>query len=82
MQHLVARGGQRPGQTAPVAARALDAYHRAGGVALGQPADQPPITGGSVGEHQNAAFAAALINQRGGVGVLVHVNADEHPLTS
>ena len=74
----MAGGRQRAGQTAAVAARALDADHRLGGVALGQPADQSLIARRAVGERQNAEFAAALVQQRGGVGVLVHVDADEH----
>jgi hypothetical protein len=45
---------------------------------IGQPADQPPIALRAVGEHERAVLAAALIDHRGGVQVLVDVDADEH----
>ena len=78
VEHLMPGGRQRPGQTAAVAARTLDTDHRRGGIAFGQPADQPPIARRTVGEGENAQLAAALVKQRRGVGVLVHVDADKH----
>ena len=78
VQHLMPGRRQRGDQRTAIAARALHADHRLAGGVIGQPAEQMPIALGTVGEQQRAAFAAALIDQRGGVGVFVDIDADEH----
>jgi len=78
VQHFVPRGRECGHERAAVAARAFDADDGIGRVVLGEPAQDPPVAVWGVGEQQRAVLAAALIDQRRGVRVLVDVDADEH----
>ena len=78
MEYLVARRGQCTDESATIAARALDTDHRLIGAVPAEPVQQLPIAVGTVGDDQRRDLTAAVIDQRGGVGVLVDVDADEH----
>lgn len=77
LQHLKSGAGKSSDEAASIAAGALDADHRACGVMLDQPVDQPSIALGTVGERERRDLAAAIVDQRGGMGVLVNVDADD-----
>jgi hypothetical protein len=77
LKHLKAGAGQRDDQAAPVAAWALDADHRVRGLPVDQPVDQLPVALRGVGDAQRIDQAAAFIDQRDGVSVLVNVDTDD-----
>jgi hypothetical protein len=43
-----------------------------------KPDAQPPHAPGAVGEAERAELAAPLVEQRGRVGALVHIDPDDH----
>jgi hypothetical protein len=79
VQHLQPGGGQRPDELAAIAARRLDTDDRFCGVVLAEPPQQAAIALRTIGDGQRAEFAAALVDQPSGVGVLVNIDPDEHP---
>jgi hypothetical protein len=77
LQHLKPSAGESCNQAASVAARALDADHGVCGVLLEQPVDQSPIALRGVWGDQRRDLSAAVIDECGGVVVLVNVDADD-----
>ena len=77
LHDLKACAGQRGDQAASVAARAFNADHRGGSVPIDQPIDQLPKALRAVGDGQSANESAAVIDQRGGMGLLVNVDPDD-----
>jgi hypothetical protein len=77
LRHLKPGAGQSSNQAASIAAGALHADHRAGGGMLDQPADQLPIARRAVRDREGSDLAAAVIDQRGGMSLLVNVDADD-----
>ncbi len=78
MQNLEPGRSERPDELAAIAARRLDPHHRLLGIELAQPAQQTAIALRAVGHGQRAELAAACVDQRGRVLVLVNVDPDEH----
>jgi hypothetical protein len=76
IEDLKARPGQRRGERSPESGRVLDADNRCRGVTLDEPGDQLAVAVGTVGEQQRVDHPAARVEQRGGVTVLVAVDAD------
>ena len=79
VENLEAGPGQRRRQRPAEPGGVLDPDNRRRGVALDEPRDQLAIAVGAVGEQQRVDQPAARVEQRGGVAVLVAVDADEHP---
>jgi hypothetical protein len=77
LQDLESCAGQRGDQAASVAARAFNADHGARGVPIDQPIDQLPEALRAVGDAQSANERAAVIDQRGGMRLLVNVDPDD-----
>jgi hypothetical protein len=77
LEHLKARTGQRSDKAASVASGALDPDHRTRGLVVDQPVDQTPVALRSVGNDQCCYLTAAVIDQRGGVVVLVNVDTND-----
>ena len=65
-------------QEPAVAGRAFDTNDCLAGVMLGEPDAEPPHPFRAVGEVERADLAAALVQQRGDVRALVHVDPDDH----
>jgi hypothetical protein len=79
VEDLKARAGQRRRERPAESGWVLDADDRGGRVVFDEPGDQLAIAVGTVGEQQRVDQAAASVEQRGGVTVLVAVDADEQP---
>jgi hypothetical protein len=78
IEHLVTRCRERRDQQTAVARGALHTDDRLGGVEAVEPAAQLPHPFRTVREAERAELAAALVQQRGNVAALVHVDPDDH----
>jgi hypothetical protein len=77
LQHLKARAGKSGDEAAAIAAGALDPDHGCGGAVVDQPVDQASIALRRVSDHNGRDLTAALIDQRGGMVVLVNIDPDD-----
>lgn len=77
LQHLKASSRESADQAAAIAARALNTNHSSCGAILDQPVDQAPVARRGVRGDQRCDLTAAVIDQRGGVVVLVNVDAED-----
>jgi hypothetical protein len=75
--HLLGVGGQRPGQPGPIATGALDRPHPRSGVLVGQLKELLVADRGSGHGQRGQDLAGRCGQNRGGVGVLVGVDADD-----
>ena len=78
LQNLKPGGSERTHEPAAIAARRLDTDHGLLRVVLAQPTLQTAIARRTVGDGQRGDLAAAFIDQRSSVGMLVDVDPDEH----
>src|SRR5215218_1138937 len=78
VEHLVARRLQRGNKQSAVAGRAFDTDERLAGIVLVEPGAEAPHTFRAVGEAERADLAATLVQERGHVAALVHIDPDDH----
>jgi hypothetical protein len=69
---------QRGDKEPAVAGRAFHTNDRLASVMLGEPAAQPPHPLRAVREAKRGDLAATLVQQRGDMSALVHVDPDDH----
>ena len=78
VEHLVPRRLERGDEEPAVAGRAFDADDGLARVVREEPGAELPHPFWAVGEAERADLAAALVQQRGHVAALVHVDPDDH----
>ena len=77
LQHLEAGACQGGDQAAAIAAGTLDADHGRGGAVIDEPVDQAAVALRSVRDDERRDLTAAVVNQCGGVIVLVDIDTDD-----
>jgi hypothetical protein len=80
VKHLVPCRLKKGDEEPAVAGRAFDADDRLASIVGDEPVAKLPQPSWTVGEAERAELAAALVQQRGDVRALVHVDPDDHLL--